>query len=125
MAEGLPHDGNARYLRGIAGNSGLFGSSDGVFRLASEYLAGVGELLTSTEIEEATAPVAADLHQVRALAWQHALTPSCSAGRHLGSGAYGHVGFTAKQSQCTTSASNGKPHHPHGTPFTMDCHDGR
>ncbi len=94
VATAAPHDGNARFLGGAAGNSGLFGTADGVFRLATEYLAGAGSLLSQTEIEAATIPVAADLHQVRGLGWQLSLTPACSAGLRLGSSAFGHVGFT-------------------------------
>ncbi len=89
-----PQDGNARFLGGAAGNSGLFGTAEGVFRLASEYVTGAGSLLTPGEIEASTSPVAADLHQVRGLAWQLGLTPGCSAGRRFGPSAFGHVGFT-------------------------------
>ena len=89
-----PHDGNARFLGGAAGNSGLFGSAEGLFLLASEYLEGAGTLLAADEIEAAATPVAADLHQVRGLGWQLGLTPGCSAGPRLGPSAFGHVGFT-------------------------------
>jgi len=89
-----PHDGNARFLGGAAGNSGLFGTAEGVFLLASEYLESSATLLTADEIEAAATPVAADLHQVRGLAWQLGLTPRCSAGPRLGPSAFGHVGFT-------------------------------
>ena len=94
VGSATPHDGNARFLGGAAGNSGLFGTAEGVFRLASEYVEGAGSLLTASEIEAATTPVAADLHQVRGLAWQLGMTPECSAGRRFGPSAFGHVGFT-------------------------------
>ena len=92
--DSMPHDGNARYLHGVAGNSGLFGTARGVFRLASEYLSHGTGLLRPREIAAATTPVAAGAHQVRGLGWQLSLTPGCSAGPRLGTGAFGHVGFT-------------------------------
>jgi CubicO group peptidase (beta-lactamase class C family) len=94
VGEGDVHDGNARFLGGVAGNSGLFGTAAGVFSLAAEFTAGGEGLLQPEEIAAARTVVAADEAQVRGLAWQLAPTPGCSAGPALASAAFGHVGFT-------------------------------
>lgn len=87
-------DGNARGLRGVAGNAGLFGSAAAVARIAAEYLPGGGELLTSAEASLATRCHTQGLSSARGLGWQLAATPGCSAGPALGSAAFGHTGFT-------------------------------
>jgi len=90
----LPDDGNARFLGGIAGNAGLFGTGRGVYALAAEYLPGVGRLLGPDDVAAATAVVARTSFQVRGLGWQLASTPGCSAGPTLSPAAVGHTGFT-------------------------------
>lgn len=93
----LPDDGNARFLTGVAGNAGLFGTAPGVFRLASQYLVGASQLLSPDEIALATARATGGEdpgEQVRALGWQLAASPDCSAGPALGGAAFGHTGFT-------------------------------
>ncbi len=95
VGSGRANDGNARYLGGVAGNSGLFGTARGVFALAAQYLAsGEGALLRPEEIAAATRPVAVDGQQIRGLGWQLASTAGCSAGPGLGPRAFGHTGFT-------------------------------
>jgi CubicO group peptidase (beta-lactamase class C family) len=95
VAAGLPDDGNARFLGGVAGNAGLFGTAAGVHRLASQYLRSVSQLLQQNEIASATAIVAAaDGGQVRGLGWQLASSPGCAAGPSLAATAFGHTGFT-------------------------------
>ncbi len=93
-APGRPDDGNARFLGGVAGNAGLFGSAVGVYRLTREYLPGGGELLRPDEAVLATRPGVADAGGVRGLGWQLAASPGCSAGPSLSGAAFGHVGFT-------------------------------
>lgn len=97
MVAGLPDDGNARFLGGVAANAGLFGTAAAVHRLASQYVAGASELLDADEIALATAPAAggsAPGEQVRGLGWQLAISPGCSAGPALAATAFGHTGFT-------------------------------
>ncbi|MCD4750948.1 MAG: beta-lactamase family protein [Thermoanaerobaculales bacterium] len=91
---GQPDDGNARFLGGAAGNSGLFGTAHGVHLLAKEYLPGGGRLLSATEVELATRCRTSGLGQERALGWQLASTRGCSAGAALPPEAFGHIGFT-------------------------------
>jgi CubicO group peptidase (beta-lactamase class C family) len=94
LADGLPEDGNARFLDGVAGNAGLFGTALGVWRLASEYGPGGGALLTAEEAALATVLHTPGLGQGRGLGWQIASTPGCSAGPALSQAAFGHTGYT-------------------------------
>ncbi len=104
---GLPDDGNARFLRGVAGNAGLFGTARGVVALASEYLPGGGLLLSSAEAAEATTLRTEGLEQGRGWGWQLASTPGCSAGRGLSVRAFGHTGFTGASVWCDPERNNG------------------
>ncbi len=94
VAPAQPDDGNARFLGGVAGNAGLFGTAPGVWSLASEYLPGGGRLLGARQVELATRPWAAGEGEVRGLGWQVASAPGCSAGPALHGDAVGHTGFT-------------------------------
>ncbi|MGC8916215.1 MAG: serine hydrolase domain-containing protein [Thermoanaerobaculum sp.] len=87
-------DGNARGLGGVAGNAGLFGTAQGVARLAQEFLPGGGTLLTPEEAALAIANLTPGMAQARGLGWQLAATPGCSAGPALPPEAFGHTGFT-------------------------------
>jgi CubicO group peptidase (beta-lactamase class C family) len=98
--QSLPDDGNARFLGGIAGNAGLFGTARGVVALASEYLPGGGSLLSSEEAAEATALQTQGLEQGRGWGWQLASTSGCSAGEALSGAAFGHTGFTGVSVWC-------------------------
>jgi CubicO group peptidase (beta-lactamase class C family) len=92
-ARNRPDDGNARFLDGVAGNAGLFGTVTGVLTLARQYLAGKG-LLTRDEIALASSNHTPGLEQARGLGWQLATSPGCSAGSALAPTAFGHTGFT-------------------------------
>jgi CubicO group peptidase (beta-lactamase class C family) len=90
-----PDDGNARFLWGVGGNAGLFGTAAGVHRLASQYLRSTSQLLHPNEIAAATAiTFGGDGGQIRGLGWQIASSPGCSAGPALPALAFGHSGFT-------------------------------
>jgi len=90
---GMPDDGNARFLEGVSGNAGLFGTVGGVLALATAYLGG-GEFFSPYEISLATADHSRGLEQARGLGWQLASSPGCSAGPALAPTAFGHNGFT-------------------------------
>lgn len=91
---GLPDDGNARFLGGVSGNAGLFGTARGVFRIAREFLAPGGGVLDPSEVDAATISHTPGLLQTRGYAWQLATSPGCSAGPALSDRAFGHNGFT-------------------------------
>lgn len=90
---GRPDDGNARFLGGVSGNSGLFGSITGVLALARSYLE-PGTLLTADEIATASLDHTPGLEQARGFAWQIGSSSGCSAGPSLDPRAFGHTGFT-------------------------------
>jgi CubicO group peptidase (beta-lactamase class C family) len=96
----LPDAGNARFLDGVAGNAGLFGSARGIATLASEYLPGGGELLSESEAAEATKLGTEGLDEARAWGWQLGSTPGCSAGESLSGQSFGHTGFTGVSVWC-------------------------
>ncbi len=90
---GLPDDGNARFLGGVAGNAGLFGTVAGVLELARVYLDDDG-FFSAEERTLATTNHTPGLEQARGLGWQMATSPGCSAGPALAPTAFGHTGFT-------------------------------
>lgn len=96
LAAGYPDDGNARWLDGVAGNAGLFGTARGVLAVARQYLqaGGTDELLTPAEVALAVRNHTPGRSQARGLGWQLAATPGCSAGPDLNPTAFGHTGFT-------------------------------
>jgi len=95
VGPGQPDDGNARFLTGVGGNAGLFGTAAGVHRLASQYLRSASQLLHPNEIATATVITSGgDGGQIRGLGWQLASSPGCSAGPALPGSALGHSGFT-------------------------------
>lgn len=89
----LPDDGNSRFLGGVSGNAGLFGTIRGVLALAKAMLV-PGVLFTGDEIALATRNHSPGLEQARGLGWQLASSPGCSAGDALAPTAFGHTGFT-------------------------------
>jgi len=91
---GEVHDGNARFLGGVAGHAGLFGTAAEAARVAEQFLPG-GELLRRDEtfalFRENATP---GLEEHRSLGWMLASTPDCSAGPAIPPDGFGHTGFT-------------------------------
>jgi len=95
LEDRMPDDGNARFLGGVSGNAGLFGTARAVFVLASQFIASVSRLLSPEEIRLATSDFTPrDHEQGRGLGWQLARSRGCSAGPALSLSAFGHTGFT-------------------------------
>jgi len=94
LAPGLPDDGNARFLGGMSGNSGLWGTAAGVLELARHHLPGRSSLLTDDELDLMAAGATPGMEQKRGLGWQLSSSPGCSAGPSLSPGSFGHTGFT-------------------------------
>ncbi len=120
---GLPDDGNARFLGGAAGNAGLFGTAAGVLALAGTWLE-PGRLLSREDIELGTRNHTPGLEQARGLGWQLAASPGCSAGSALDCSAFGHTGFTG--TSVWVDPSNravwvllGNRHHPNPRPVDL------
>jgi CubicO group peptidase (beta-lactamase class C family) len=93
ISPGLPDDGNARFLGGVAGNAGLFGTIRGVLGLG-RAMNNPDDLLDGDEIALAIRNHTPGLAQARGIGWQLASSPECSAGTALSPRAYGHTGFT-------------------------------
>jgi CubicO group peptidase (beta-lactamase class C family) len=91
---GLPDDGNARFLGGAAGNSGLFGTARAVWELAMQHLAPGSQLFSDEPISLAVRCHTRGLQQDRGLGWQLASTNGCSAGGSLTPEAFGHTGYS-------------------------------
>jgi len=94
VKHGFPDDGNARFLGGVAGNAGLFGTARGVHSLARQYLPRTDSLFLPDEVELVTRNRTFGLEQHRGLGWQIASSPGCSAGATISTRAFGHVGHT-------------------------------
>jgi len=104
MELGMPDDGNARFLGGVAGNAGLFGTARGTLALARHLLGWLladysGEeqagILTVAEMKLATLPHSPQGDPAhRGLGWQLAPSVGCSAGPGLSAASFGHTGFT-------------------------------
>jgi len=115
--DGQVDDGNARFLGGVAGNSGLFGTIGGVVRLGQEYLSGGGVLLTSEESDLAAECRTHGHASARGLGWQVSSSPGCSAGPAMSPDSIGHVGFTGtslwvdRQQGCVMALLSNR-HHP-------------
>jgi CubicO group peptidase (beta-lactamase class C family) len=92
MTGGSPDDGNARFIAGVSGNAGLFGTAVGVLELARIYFE--PGFLTREEIAQATTDRTAGFEQGRGWGWQMARSPGSSAGPALTQAAFGHNGFT-------------------------------
>jgi CubicO group peptidase (beta-lactamase class C family) len=88
-----PDDGNARFLDGVSGNSGLFGTARGVLGLAVAWLR-TDPVIGPDAVALATSNHTPGLEQARGLGWQLAESPGCSAGRVLDPMSFGHTGFS-------------------------------
>lgn len=93
VAHGLPDDGNARFLDGVAGNAGLFGTVRGVLELA-RGLSVPGRLLSKAEIETMQRDHTPTMAASRGLGWQIASSIDSSAGPALDRASVGHNGFS-------------------------------
>jgi CubicO group peptidase (beta-lactamase class C family) len=91
---GEVHDHNARTLGGVAGHAGLFGTARAVWTLARQFLDGGSPVVPSDQRALFRTGLTSGLGQDRAVGFQLASTPGCSAGDAFSARAFGHVGFT-------------------------------
>lgn len=89
--QGQTHDENSRFLGGMAGNAGLFGSITAVLRFLEAQTSGqLAKLETVAEWTRRQTP-----DSTRALGWDtKSLEGYTSAGQRFGPKSYGHTGFT-------------------------------
>lgn len=90
---GVVHDGNARFLGGVAGNAGLFGTAAAVQRVAQGYFSSTG-FLPAEVAALAWHPGRCSAEQIRTAGFRHASDPQWAAGPALSPCAVGHEGFT-------------------------------
>jgi CubicO group peptidase (beta-lactamase class C family) len=84
---GVPQDGNARWLGGLAGHAGLFGDVESLLVLGREWLA-PGRVLDAAQVARALSG-----RGPYALGWARRRVRG-SAGPALSSSSFGHTGFT-------------------------------
>lgn len=85
VVRGEVHDGNAFRRGGVAGNAGLFATTEDVWRLCREWL--------DSSASEFTRDRTSSLEEARGLAWQ-GVRGAGSAVPEFSSSAFGHTGFT-------------------------------
>ena len=91
---GEVHDGNAHFLGGAAGHAGLFSTAEETLRLASQFIAGLTELLAPYACALFRTNMTEGLEEARSVAWQLAETAASTAGPTLPPESFGHTGFT-------------------------------
>jgi serine-type D-Ala-D-Ala carboxypeptidase len=93
MIWGEVHDGNAHYLRGIAGHAGVFSVAREVFQIANQFLRG-SSLVSEDRLRMFTENMTCGQETARSISWILASSKDCSAGAALPPTAMGHTGFT-------------------------------
>lgn len=90
---GTVNDGNARFLGGVAGNAGLFGSLKAVETLANAYRL-AGGFLSPGSVDLAWKPPPAKQGEHRSAGWRVSPCAHWPVGTALPRGAIGHEGYT-------------------------------
>ena len=91
---GIVHDENARFLRGISGNAGVFMSLNDGIRFAGMLARGGKGLLREETLREATKNYTPGMDQHRGLGFQIAGSPDCFFSTGVPDRCFGHTGFT-------------------------------
>jgi CubicO group peptidase (beta-lactamase class C family) len=94
MIWGEVHDGNANFMRGVAGHAGLFGTAEDVFKIAMQFLPGYTSLLKPQTCELFTTNFTPGMNEHRSFGFQLASTPDSTAGTLMSPESFGHLGFT-------------------------------
>jgi CubicO group peptidase (beta-lactamase class C family) len=92
-AWGIANDGNARWLEGVSGNAGLFGTLKAVETLADAFRPGRG-FLSPESLEMAWSSPRGRTGERRTAGWKAAESPTWCSGRALAPGGIGHEGYT-------------------------------
>lgn len=94
MIWGEVHDGNACFMKGVSGHSGVFSNAGEVFKIAQQFLAGQTTLLKPETCELFRTNFTKGMNEARSIGFQLAETPNSTAGKHLSKDSFGHLGFT-------------------------------
>jgi CubicO group peptidase (beta-lactamase class C family) len=91
---GEVHDGNAWFMRGVAGHAGLFSTADDVLELARQFLPDYTSILKSQTCQLFSTNLTPGMNEARSLSFQLAETPKSTAGEKMSPQSFGHLGFT-------------------------------
>ncbi len=94
MIWGEVHDGNAYFMKGVSGHSGIFSNAEEVFKIARQFLAGQTTLLKPETCELFRTNFTKGMNEARSLGFQLAETTDSTAGKYLSKNSFGHLGFT-------------------------------
>jgi serine-type D-Ala-D-Ala carboxypeptidase len=94
MIWGEVNDGNAWYMGGMAGNSGLFGTARDVFEIARNWAVGGGNLLPPEMVRLALRNYTVGLEENRGFGWLLHMSRPDHPSAVLSEQCYGHTGFT-------------------------------
>ncbi len=92
--QGIVHDENARFLRGVSANAGVFSDIGDMVRFAQMLSMGGGEYLSQAMLKKATLCHAQSDEARRGLGFHLAGTPENYMGDLVPDCAFGHTGFT-------------------------------
>ena len=91
---GVVHDENARFLRGISGNAGVFMPLRDGIRFAGMLASGGSGLLRKETLARAVRNYTPGMDQHRGLGFQIAGSPDCFFSAEVPEACFGHTGFT-------------------------------
>ena len=91
---GEVHDGNAFFMKGVAGHAGLFATAEDVFRISLQFLPGCSKLLQPNICRLFQTNFTAGMEEDRSFAFQLATTRDSTAGKRMSPESFGHLGFT-------------------------------
>ncbi len=92
--QGVVHDENARFLRGVSANAGVFSDIGDMIKLAQMLARGGDGYLSCATLKKARACQAASADARRGLGFHLAGTPENFMGDLMGEDSFGHTGFT-------------------------------
>jgi CubicO group peptidase (beta-lactamase class C family) len=91
---GEVHDGNAWFMRGVAGHAGLFSTTEDVFKIALQFLPNYTTILKPETGELFSTNFTTSLNENRSFSFQLASTEGSTAGTQMPPESFGHNGFT-------------------------------
>lgn len=121
---GEVHDGNAYFMKGVAGHAGLFSTADEVFKIANQFLPDQSRLFNSQTCEGFKNNLTPNSSEHRSFGFQLATTPESTAGPKMSAESFGHLGFTGTSlwvdpvKERVFILLTNRTHH-HGLPFVV------
>lgn len=91
---GQVHDGNAYFMKGVAGHAGLFSTAGEVFKIAQQFLPNYTQLLEPETCKLFRTNFTKGMNEDRSFAFQLASTKDSTAGTMMSPESFGHLGFT-------------------------------